>query len=95
MSLHPEKFNDAGHAVVLIPAPRAGLGKKEDMILSTLQGPYERGEILFGANYPTELFERDRYELMNLGSVAHDDMADVTCLFFHGAVRVIATMTAV
>lgn len=85
------QFNEAGRPVILIPAPRAGLGKKEDMIVSTLQGPYERGEILFGANYPTELFERDRYELMNLGSVSHDDMADATCLFFHPAVRVPAT----
>ena len=81
-------FNQYGHPVVAVPATRAGLGRKNDFIVSTLQGPYERREILFGSDYPTEMFERDVYELMNLGSVAHDDMADCDALFFTKKVRI-------
>ena len=81
-------FNQWGHPVVTVPARRAGLGRKYDYIVGTLQGPYERREILTGSNYPLALFERDQYELMNLGSVSHDDMADADCLFFVEGVRI-------
>ena len=81
-------FNSFGHPLVCVPAQRAGLGRKNDYIVGTLQGPYERREVLFGNLYPPTLYERDKYELMNLGSVAHDDMADADCLFFVEHVRV-------
>lgn len=81
-------FNSHGRPVVPVPAQRAGLGRKLDYIAGTLQGPYERREILFGNQYPQALFERDKYELLNLGSTAHDDMADADCLFFVEGVRV-------
>jgi len=86
-----EEMRRWGHPVVLKPVPRAGLGRKVDYIIGTLQGPYERIEVIYGANYPRELFERDKYELMNLGSTQHDDMPDADCLFFVEGVRPAST----
>lgn len=78
-----------GRPIVPVVFPRTGQGRKHDFILSTLQAPYERGEILYGSAYPAELFERDQYELLNLGSSTHDDMADADTLFFVEGVRVV------
>jgi hypothetical protein len=41
-----------------------------------------------GAGYPADLFKQLRYQLVNLGSSSHDDIADATTLFFVDGVRV-------
>jgi len=62
--------------------------KKLDWIVAALQGPYERGEVIYGRDFPAPLRERERYELTNLGQTRLDDMADSGGLFFIPGVRV-------
>ena len=86
-----DAFIAAKNPVYVVPVPRGGGSdslRKADLIVSNLQGPYERREIVCGAGYPKELFERDIYELTNLGQVAHDDAADAERLFFVSEVRI-------
>jgi len=62
--------------------------KKLDWIVAALQGPYERGEVIYGRDFPAPLREREKYELTNLGQTRNDDLADSCALFFIPSVRV-------
>lgn len=65
-----------------------GYMKKLDWIVEGLQAPMERGEVAFGSRFPKELSDRARHELINLGQVTHDDVADALVLFFVKGIRV-------
>jgi hypothetical protein len=67
---------------------QGGYMKKLDWIVEGLQAPLERGEILFGSQFPKDMFARVRHELTNLGQVAHEDIADALVLFLVKGVRV-------
>lgn len=74
---------------VAVTRPKIGQNQlsKFDWIVSCLQAPMERGEIVFGSKVPPDLRRRVEYELTNLGQVAHDDCADGLAVFFSPAVR--------
>lgn len=76
------------HAETRGGAREAGNLKKFDWIISCLQGPMERGQVVWGSRCPRAIIERAKYETTNLGQVAHDDVADTLALFFVTAVRV-------
>lgn len=65
-------------------------GKKYDRIVSALQGPLERAELVFGSSCSLEFFTRAKYELTNLTQVANDDVADGLSLFYTEGVRIVA-----
>jgi hypothetical protein len=83
-----KEFGRIGHPAAPFPVPRRGMGAKPDFIAGTLQVPVEQGRFLVGAAYPMELFRQLKYQLLNLGSSAHDDIADAATLFFVDGVRV-------
>jgi hypothetical protein len=62
--------------------------KKLDWIVAALQGPYERGEVIYGRDFPTALRAREQYELTSLGQTRSDDLADSCALFFVPGVRI-------
>ena len=62
------------------------------MLLAAVLGPLERNDCFFRHTIPKEIFDRLRYELINLGQVAHDDVADAFALFFAPEVRIQAPM---
>lgn len=76
------------HAETRASMREANNVKKFDWIVGCLQGPMERAEIVFGSNFPKAILERCKYELTNLGQVAHDDVADTLALFMVPKVRV-------
>jgi hypothetical protein len=61
--------------------------RKNDWIVDCLQGPFERGEILWGSKVPREIRDRCEYELCNLNQVAHEDVADTLALGMVKGVR--------
>lgn len=61
--------------------------KKNDWIVENLQGPFERGEILWGSKVSREIRDRAEYELCNLNQVAHEDVADTLALGMAKGVR--------
>ncbi len=86
------KFAEAAHPVRAVPIPRNSITSKNDWILAAVQGPLERNDCFFRHTIPKEIFDRLRYELINLGQVAHDDVADAFALFFAPEVRIQAPM---
>jgi len=75
----------------IVPATRPTNVKKYDWCVSAYQAPFERGEILFGSAFPPDLLTRLRHEVINLGQIKNDDMADALALFFYPGVRLAAT----
>lgn len=69
------------------PAYQGTLIKKFDWIVETLQGPMERGEVIFGNSFPRELRERAKYEGTSLGQTSHEDVIDTISLFFATGIR--------
>lgn len=76
------------HAETRASMREANNVKKFDWIVACLQGPMERAEVVFGSSFPRAILERAKYELTNLGQVAHDDVADTLALFMVPKVRV-------
>lgn len=76
-----KKFAEFARPVhpILVTRPQQLLAKN-DWIVEGLQGPMERGEILWGARVPREIRDRAEYELCNLGQVAHEDIGDCLTL---------------
>ena len=70
-----------------------GYMKKLDWITESLQGPMERGDVAFGSRFPREIAARAKHELVNLGQVTHDDVADALTLFLTKGVRVDSPQT--
>jgi hypothetical protein len=69
--------------------------KKFDWIVEALQGPMERGEVVFGSMFPPELRSRMEYEGTNLGQTSHEDMMDTLSLLFAPGVRIVAPNRAI
>ena len=88
-------FREKYHSPALVPVARTRGLAKEDFIVQSLQAPAERGEILFGSGFPEKVRERLVYELVNLGQVAHDDVADTLALFFQPGIRVLRASTPI
>jgi hypothetical protein len=82
-----EQFAKLDKPLAVVPAPRVGLGDKAGMILRSLQGPFEKGDVVFGSHFPKEIYEQCKYELMNLGTTVHDDVPDTLRLGFIPEVR--------
>lgn len=85
-------FRNVYHPTSLSPVSRpVSMGtmvKKFDWIVEALQGPMERGEVVFGSTMPPEIRARCKYEGTNLGQTSHDDIMDTLALFFAQGVRV-------
>ena len=79
---------DQGRPAHVYAVTRPTEVKKNDWIMDQTQGPYERGEIIYGSACPPEIPRRRRHELLNLGQIAHEDVADTEALFFCEEVRV-------
>jgi hypothetical protein len=87
-------FRSAMHPVHCVtvsrPVSMGTMVKKFDWIVETLQGPMERGEVVFGSAFPQALRARAQYEGTNLGQVSHDDVMDTLALFFDPDIRVLS-----
>lgn len=87
-------FNNIYHPTSVVavqrPAYTGTVMKKFDWIVETLQGPMERGEVIFGSQFPVDLRQRAEYEGTALGQTTHDDVIDTMTLFFTPGVRVLA-----
>jgi hypothetical protein len=81
-------FLEHHHPVHLHVAPKRQDQSKNDFIAESLQGPFERGEIVFGKMISPEHFQRAKYELTNLGQTVNDDVGDCMALLMNKDVRV-------
>jgi len=64
---------------------------KMDWIVASLQAPMENGDVVFGSAFPKPIRERGREELVKLGQMRKDDVADTMALFMTEGVRLVAT----
>ena len=88
------EFLRVNHPVHCETVPRAQNQAKNDFIVSSLQGPYERGEIVCGSVFPATLHARLKLELTQLGSIKNDDVADCAALFMAPKIRVVSRGTS-
>lgn len=95
------KFWEHQKPVHLVPVMRPQFGgqlgtmKKNDYIVGNLQAPMERAEVVFGSAFPPAIRERCGHELLNLGQLKNDDVADTLALFMDPKVKLQAVTAMV
>lgn len=82
-----EAYHPAHLHAVTRPAYAGTVMKKLDWIVEVLQSPMEKGLVVFGSAYPSELRARLSYEGTSLGQASHEDALDALSLFFSPGVR--------
>jgi hypothetical protein len=80
-------FQEYSRPAHFISVPRPTNIKKYDWLVAALQGPFERCEVVFGANCKPEIFQRARHEGTTLTQATHDDVVDAMAIFFSQGVR--------
>jgi hypothetical protein len=85
-------FRGRFRPVFCVPVTRPRFGQnvmpKLDWIISSTQAPMEQMQVIWGSLVPKEFYERAVYEHVNLGQVAHEDIADCLACFFDPKVRI-------